>query len=257
MCLLAFAINQHPDYPFILIANRDEFFDRPTLPLHRWQDHQQIIGGRDEEAGGSWLAIHENGRWAALTNFRDPSLPAGEVSRGMLVNNCLLTHQTLPDWFDELANNADKYSGFNLVAGDLISGECFYLSNQSVGVHTFSDGVYAFSNGHIDDQWPKMHWLRNALADQLTDNNIDSDNLFNLLAHPETVAEEHLPSTGISADMEKKLSSPFIKPFELGHRQYGTRSSAIVQLNTQRQWQFFERGTIPSHPYQKKLSGKL
>lgn len=257
MCLLAFAINQHPAFPFVLIANRDEYFQRPTSPLHRWADHTKIIGGRDMEAGGSWLAIHDNGRWAALTNFRDPSLAVGNISRGKLVNQCLLTELLLADWFDELANHADQYSGFNLVGGDLLSGECFYFSNQSAGVRIFKDGVYAFSNGHIDDQWPKMHWLRNALADQLTAHELNSDHLFDLLAHPETVAEEQLPSTGISTEMEKKLSSPFIKPFELGNQQYGTRSSAVIMLNKKNQWQFYERGTIPDNTYQQDIRGQL
>ena len=68
MCLIVFGYDVHKKYRLILSANRDEFFDRPTAPLNVWEDEPEIIGGRDLQQRGTWIAFSKNGRFAALTN---------------------------------------------------------------------------------------------------------------------------------------------------------------------------------------------
>ena len=91
MCLIAFAWKVHPEYSLLVGANRDEWHDRPTAPAAWWDDYPQILAGRDLRAGGTWLGVSRSGRFAALTNFRDPSNRKSDApSRGMLVRDFLL-----------------------------------------------------------------------------------------------------------------------------------------------------------------------
>ncbi|MCB1814019.1 MAG: NRDE family protein, partial [Candidatus Competibacteraceae bacterium] len=73
MCLILLAYKQHPEYPLILAANRDEFYRRPTQPLQPWQDAPHVLAGRDLQAGGTWLGVSADGRLATVTNFRNPT----------------------------------------------------------------------------------------------------------------------------------------------------------------------------------------
>lgn len=241
MCLIAFAIRQHPDYPLILLANRDEFFDRSTEPLHQWLDHDHIYGGRDLQAQGTWLAINQFGRWAALTNFRDPSMPEGATSRGELVVNCLNSSLPLKGWFSEIAEQADKYSGFNLVAGDLNTGEVRYYSNREQKIRRLPSGCYAFSNGNFNDDWPKNRYLRTQLIRHLESNQLHSDALFQLLNQSKPFAPQDLPNTGIPQDIEQSLSSIFIPAFPINGRDYGTRSSSVILVDRLQKIRFYER----------------
>ncbi len=241
MCLIAFAIQQHPDYPLILLANRDEFFDRPTEPLHQWMDAPHIYGGRDLEAQGTWLAITQFGRWAALTNFRDPTMAEGVASRGELIVSCLNSKLSLKDWFNELTTQSAPYSGFNLVAGDLNTGEVRYYSNREQQLRRLPAGCFALSNGSFDDDWPKTRHIRNQLIRNLDSNQLHSDSLFDMLNQPTPFAPKDLPQTGIPTDIEHALSSVFIPPFAINGRDYGTRSSSVILVDRLQKVRFYER----------------
>ncbi|MCO7225143.1 NRDE family protein [Pleionea sp. CnH1-48] len=243
MCLISLAIEQHPQYPFILVANRDEFFQRPTAPLHFWEDNPDILAGRDMEAGGTWLGIHRSGRWAAVTNYRDPTQPIGELSRGALVVDYLTSHQSANEWCHTLRDRAAKYSGFNLIVGHFLTKEICYFSNRENQIREIPTGMMTFSNGQLEDQWPKMRRLQETFKQQLTlDNLSDTKTLISLL-HNTAHAEQHeLPQTGIPLDLEQQLSSLFIKPFKTPKNiMYGTRSSAMVALNRNGQVSFIEQ----------------
>jgi uncharacterized protein with NRDE domain len=241
MCLIAFAVKQHPDYPLILLANRDEFFDRPTAPLQHWHDNPGIYGGRDLEAGGTWLAINARGRWAALTNFRDPQLPTGQNSRGELVVQCLTTNLPLKDWFLDMTNRAECYSGFNLVAGELNTGEIRYFSNTENQIRYLPGGCYAISNGHFNDDWPKNRSLRAQLIRHLESNHLHSDAFFELLGQSSPFPPQDLPDTGITPEIERSLSSIFIPAFSINGRDYGTRSSSVILVDRLQKVHFYER----------------
>ena len=93
MCLIIFAYQSDPRFPLVVAANRDEIFARPTAQAALWTDEefgQKILSGRDKQAGGTWLGITQSGRFAAVTNIRDPSqTERGARSRGDLTREYL------------------------------------------------------------------------------------------------------------------------------------------------------------------------
>lgn len=109
MCLVLAAFRQHPRYDLILAANRDERRDRPALPMAWWPD-AEVCAGRDQRAGGTWLALNRAGDVAVVTNWRDPAAPLGRRSRGELPLRGLAAEAPLED----LA----EYGGFHLARFD-------------------------------------------------------------------------------------------------------------------------------------------
>jgi uncharacterized protein with NRDE domain len=88
MCLFLFAYNTHPEYRLILAANRDEFHARPTQAALWWNDTPDIFAGRDLEKTGTWMGVTRDGKFSALTNFRDPAQRKSNApSRGLLVSD--------------------------------------------------------------------------------------------------------------------------------------------------------------------------
>ena len=166
MCLIAFAWRAHPDYPLVVAANRDEFRHRPTQAAHWWDDAPGLLAGRDLEAGGTWLGVTRSGRFAALTNRRDP---AGQVrdapSRGALVLRALTEDETPAHTLARIAASPQRHAGYNLLAGDL-TGLCV-LDNASGAVRTLAPGLYGLSNAFLDTPWPKLTQARARLADAL------------------------------------------------------------------------------------------
>ena len=232
MCLIAFAVNQHPHYPLIILANRDEFLARPTQPLSQWSDNPQIIGGRDLSAGGTWLAVSPAGQWAALTNFRNPSESPKPRSRGEIIVRYLSLDHALPNAMDSfikaLKAEHQEFNGFNLVLGDLNLQRQVFVSNHPWSATNLKPGTYAVSNGPINDQWPKMTNFHQGMLTLLEQMPADFDMALQLMTQSIDVSDAALPDTGISLDLERVLAQPFIKPFELNDGLYGTRSSALV-----------------------------
>jgi uncharacterized protein with NRDE domain len=119
MCLIAFAYNVHPSYRLILAANRDEFYERPSAAADFWKDYPQVLAGRDLKNGGTWLGITREGKFAAVTNYRDPSsLKSDAWSRGKLVSRYLVGKQTPDDYLKKISAQVNQYNGFNLLLGD-------------------------------------------------------------------------------------------------------------------------------------------
>lgn len=225
MCLIAFDHRPGEAWPLRLVANRDEFYARPAAPLARWADAPAIVGGRDLEAGGSWLAIHRRGRIAAVTNVRDPRLKvrAGAPSRGDLVRDAL-TCPDLAAWLDRLASGeAERYAGFNLLAGD---GErLWHLHRGLDGIRLgeVPPGLHGLSNASLDTPWPKLIGVRQGLAASLRHGLWPEDALAAMSdRHP--ADDEQLPETGVGLEMERMLSPPFI----VGAH-YGTRAMTWVE----------------------------
>jgi len=236
MCFLLLAVNSHPQYPLILAANRDEFFQRPTRPAEFWQDYPKLFAGRDLLQGGTWLGITKTGRVSALTNYRAPeNNQENSPSRGNLVSDFLKSAKSPKDYAEELNEKSQQYNGFNLVVGTL---EClYYYSNRAQQVQTLKNGIFGLSNHLLDTPWPKVQVGKRHFS---TLCNIPEgphhDQLFELLSDQGIAEDTSLPDTGMGLETERKLSSIFI----VGDV-YGTRSSTVILINKQGKVDFRER----------------
>ncbi|EIK54834.1 hypothetical protein YO5_18752 [Stutzerimonas stutzeri TS44] len=219
MCLIVFAWRPGHALPLLLAANRDEFHARPSLPLAAWEDAPAIIGGRDLQAGGTWLGIRPDGRFAALTNIRNGGQPAGRRSRGELVERYLRDELAPADYLAGLAAGIGDYAGFNLLAGT--ARELWHFNSQSGAPRRLEAGVYGLCNADLDTPWPKLRRARSALAARLELADIEA--LLQLLDDREPAPDAELPSTGVSLEWERRLSSIFITGAE-----YGTRASTAL-----------------------------
>jgi uncharacterized protein with NRDE domain len=138
MCLIAIAIEQHKDFPLIILSNRDEFYARPTAPLHEW-DEAPIIAGKDLEAGGTWMGINKSGKFAALTNYRDPDrIQTDAKSRGSLVRDYLMMETDPVEYASIIRKSSEQYNGYNILLGDLKRREFVHYSNYENEVNMMS-----------------------------------------------------------------------------------------------------------------------
>ena len=238
MCLLLLANQRHPAYPLVIVANRDEFHERPTSPADWWDD-AAILAGRDQEAGGTWFGVSQEGRFAAVTNYRDPDRrQPGAPSRGQLVVDAL--HYPAPRFANYLRAHGHEYNGFNLLFGP--PGGIHYFSNMEGEDRRLDSGrVFGLSNHLLDTPWPKVERSRGRLESYLDSHSrLDLDELFDILYDREPAAEDQLPDTGVSAEMEHLLSSPFIVS-----PRYGTRCTTILLVEDGGEYCFAERTFDP------------
>ncbi|MCX5826553.1 MAG: NRDE family protein [Deltaproteobacteria bacterium] len=227
MCLIILSWRTRSDFPLILAANRDEFYDRPSLPADFWQDRPDILGGRDLKEGGTWLGITKKGRLAALTNYRDPlSVKVNAPSRGWLVKGFLAGDDRPGEYLDRLQKEASRYNGFSLILGD--DSGLYYLSNRGGGgVTQLSPGIHGLSNHLLDTPWPKVGKARENFRKVVEGKGRPrSEDLFDLLADPLRSEDRELPDTGIGLEWERILSSVFI-----ASPVYGTRSSTVLMID--------------------------
>jgi uncharacterized protein with NRDE domain len=227
MCVIYIAHRQHPSYPLILLANRDEFYDRPTAPAARWEDAPQIMAGRDLVAGGTWLGATDRGRFAAVTNYRDQRAPKGERSRGILVADFLRAETSARAFLKSVKAEAELYSGFNLIVGEIsnVRDELFYFSNRSEGIRNITPGIYGLSNHLLNTPWPKVSRGLQQFGKLIENEDISFESCFELLADETIATEELLPDTGVGVEIEKVLSPIFIRT-----PNYGTRSSTVFSI---------------------------
>ncbi len=234
MCLIALAYRQHPRYPLVVMANRDEFLDRPAEAARFWPDAPHVLAGRDLRAGGTWMGITRRGRFAALTNHRDLRRPPVEgPSRGQLVR------QALEQDIDH--GITGPYAGLNLIHGTV--DDLHYLNNITPDRTPLPPGIHGLSNALLNTPWPKVQRAKAGIEELLKrpgDKLIDG--LFDLLTDEATAPEEHLPDTGLAPAMEHALSSIFIRT-----PGYGTRCSTVVLVDHQGHVHFQERSWPHGH----------
>src|SRR5215468_5164514 len=158
MCVIFISYDRHPKYPLILLANRDEFYNRPTAPAASWKDHPEIFAGRDLVAGGTWLGETDAGRFAAVTNYREPNASPGELSRGKLVTDFLLSSDQPLKFLKEIESEATRYAGFNLIVGEMNRErrEICFFSNRGQEIECLAPGIYGLSNHLLNTAWPKV-----------------------------------------------------------------------------------------------------
>jgi len=222
MCLIYIAHRVDPFYRLVVAANRDELHARPSAPAHWWDDAPGILAGRDLEAGGTWMGISRSGRFAALTNYRDPAHRApGARSRGLLVSGFLRSGAPALAWLEEVAGEGDRYDGFSLLVhdGDTLA----FYSNRGGEPEPVPPGVHGLSNHLLDSPWPKVEQGKLELLGLLSRGTPTPGALRGLLDRREPADEAELPDTGVGAARERWLSPRFI----LG-AQYGTRSSTAL-----------------------------
>lgn len=227
------AIGQSTEYPVILAGNRDEFHERPAAAADWWDDRPDIVGGRDLEAGGSWLALRRNGRFAAVTNYRDADRPpAGLRSRGHLVSEFLDSALAPLDYLESIDGSA--YAGFNLVAGDGI--EVAYLSNRDGGLRQLGAGIYGLSNSVLDTPWDKVERSKQGLVSLIERNAVFEKTLLELLGDRQPGRVEEADSQRLGEAAATAITAPFIVSHE-----YGTRCSTVVTMDEKMRWRLLER----------------
>jgi uncharacterized protein with NRDE domain len=251
MCLIAFAWGASERHPFVIAANRDEYFDRPTAPLALWQTPSglSVLGGRDLKDGGTWMGFSPHGRFAMLTNIRLPAAkpPPAAISRGSLALAWLENDLTAQAWANGL--EPQRYQGFNLIIGDWPSKRCHYLSNaQFYKQKEGKDGieydkyaiklivnelpwaaVYGLSNAALDTPWPKTELLKTALSTGLAEQDVARlvERCQAALMERGKPPDDALPKTGVNIELERALSSPFVCHPE-STPSYGTRTSLVA-----------------------------
>jgi uncharacterized protein with NRDE domain len=222
MCLLLLALHAVPQRPWLLLANRDEFLERPAAAAAAWPEHPDILGGRDLVAGGTWLALNRNGRFAAVTNVRSGlALAPAPRSRGALVTDFVAGAIGVSDYLATVAEQRKQYGPFNLVVGDALSAG--FVSSIDGVPRVLEPGIHAFSNGSLQDEWPKMRHLRTGFTELLRDGLPNDTELLDLLIHTRQPDDAELPDTGVGLVLERTLAPIFIRG-----EAYGTRASTLA-----------------------------
>lgn len=238
MCLIALSVGQHPDYPLILAANRDEFHARPTKEAHWWPDKPDVVGGRDLQAGGTWLALHRTGRFATVTNYRDAKAPeTGHRSRGHLVTGFLDGNLSPEDYLATIEE--DRYAGFNLIVGT--RNNVAYLSNREEGTRRLEPGTYGLSNALLDGPWHKVESSKERLQELLDKNTANESSLMRLMNDRTKGPVSEVRADQLKFDKAHAITAPFIVMPD-----YGTRCTTVVMADTSGNWRFTERRFDPA-----------
>lgn len=224
MCLITFAYRQHPEYPLIVVANRDEFYARPTMNMHFWEGRTDVLAGIDLEQKGTWLGINKAGKFSAVTNYRQGgNKETGLRSRGHLTRRFLTEAINADTYLKELQVDSHQFGGFNLLLGD--ASGLYYSSNKGAESRRLKPGVYGLSNAHLDTDWPKVLQAKQHLQ-QVIQNEISLDKLAQVLSCKQQAEDKDLPHTGVTLEWEKQLSSCFINI-----EGYGTRATSVLLQN--------------------------
>ncbi|XP_072988154.1 uncharacterized protein [Typha latifolia] len=248
MCIAAWIWQSHPVYQLLLLLNRDEYHSRPTKPVEWWgEGEENILGGRDELAGGTWLGCTRDGRLAFLTNVREASPHPNAKSRGELPLRFLENKQSPLACATEIAKEADKYNGFNLVLTDLCSKSMVYISNRPKGepvIQIVPPGLHVLSNAKLDAPWPKVQRLDKNFGEFLRrhgEGEIPLELMVQeLMTNSDKADRALLPDTGCNPDWEYELSPIFVDiDTKLGR--YGTRSIAAISVKQCGEVSFHER----------------
>jgi uncharacterized protein with NRDE domain len=235
MCLIFISINNHPTYKLIIAANRDEFYNRKTAAADFWSDHPHILGGRDLEARGTWMAMTKTGKVGMITNYRDPkNINPKAPSRGELVSNYLLEKIEAEPYLKSIAPVSNQYNGFNLIVGNI--NELWYFSNYRNGFEKLTHGLVGLSNHLLETPWPKVMRGKIKLQPILQEKEIRVADIFDTLYDTQQAEDNKLPATGLPVERERVLSSMFIKS-----PNYGSRCSTIMLVDQFNNVDYHER----------------
>jgi len=235
MCLIFISLNNHPQYKLIVAANRDEFYQRKTTPAHYWKDHSQILGGRDLEANGTWMAMTKSGKIGMVTNYRDlKNINPNAPTRGHLVSDFLANGDQAAPYLKEVHRKAAEYNGFNLVVGEV--NDLYYYSNYQSKIVKLEAGFFGLSNHLLDTPWPKVQKGKEKMLPAISAGTVDPNKLFEILRDEQIAPDDQLPNTGLDIERERALSAMFIKT-----PNYGSRSSTVILVDNKNRVTFQER----------------
>lgn len=235
MCLIFLGHRTRADLPLVLAANRDEFVARPAAAAEFWPDSPRTLGGRDLKQGGAWLAVDRSGRWAAVTNYRDPADVRPEArSRGDLVREFVQGDASPAEFLRRASADRREYNGYNLLLSDGV--DAYYYSNVSDAVRRLEPGVYGLSNHLLDTPWPKVASGKAEFAAALAGAAPAPEDFFRVLANDRRAPDAQLPATGVPLEIERALSARFITL-----PGYGTRCSTVVLRDGGGALQFIEK----------------
>jgi uncharacterized protein with NRDE domain len=238
MCLIAIAWQARRDLPLMVAANRDEWRERPSKAAHWWPERTDLLAGRDLQAGGTWMGITRGGRFAAVTNFRDPSDKRSTArSRGTLVTEFLLGNDTPARFLANLSPRSHEYSAFNIIVGDGVS--LFYFGSREGQPRAIEPGVHAISNHLLDEPWPKVVAAKIAMNQALDDRD-PVGVLFGMLSDEARPSDDELPKTGVALEWERRLGAALITG-----KDYGTRASTVLAVTNHGETIFEERTRAP------------
>ncbi|WP_340084930.1 NRDE family protein [Siminovitchia sp. FSL H7-0308] len=251
MCIIFAAYKSHPDFNLIVAANRDEFYSRKAAPAHFWKDDPNILAGRDLEQMGTWMGVTLSGRFAALTNYRDPNEEqANKQSRGHIVRDFLSGSEEPEHFLDSLQSKKKNFRGFNLLVGNQSS--LMYYSNIENKAKALRPGVYGLSNHLLNSPWPKVEKGKASMLKLIAEKTIDHEKLFEILRDDEPALEDELPKTGVPLDLEKTLSSIFIRS-----PHYGTRCSTVLTVSKKGEVQLIERTYSNPSEHERRFQFKI
>jgi uncharacterized protein with NRDE domain len=236
MCLILFSFDPGGEYPVVVAANRDEFYERPTQSAHFWQDAPHIFAGRDLTNHGTWLGVDRYGRFAAVANYRDPSSHlSNALSRGWLVSDYLIGRKDPEVYLRGVQEKQNRFNGFNLIVGDI--ERIGYLSSTIGAVRMLSPGLYGLSNGVLDTPWPKVERGKAGLRRVLNSRDrLEPIALFDVLADSSFPGDTDLPDTGVGIEWERILAPIFVSS-----PTYGTRCSTVLIFGKDGTVRFAER----------------
>lgn len=234
MCVLFFAHQTHPSYRLVFAGNRDEAYARPATPAGWWNEHADVLAGRDLDAGGTWLGVTRYRRWSVVTNVRDlPAHRPRNRSRGELTTTFLLGEEPPEKYARRVFSERNEFNPFNLIVGD--ERAVWIVSTHTNAPLELTSGVYGLSNATLDDPWPKVVRGKAAFADVLKGDEPDPEACLDFLHDDHRASDDDLPETGVGLETERRLSPLFI-----ASDRYGTRASSVILLNESR-GRFVER----------------
>ncbi len=235
MCLILVVHQPEDPIPLLVLANRDEFYDRPSAAAEYWRDSQPIVAGRDLVSGGTWFGARY-GRWATVTNVREGIHQEGHStkSRGWLVRDYLQGNMSPADYVAQIGDQRDAYAGYNLLLGD--GRELWYATNRGERGRRLEPALYGLSNHFLDTPWPKVVNGKSGLRQLINRPLFDFEEAFSLLTDTSRSDDAMLPDTGVPLEWERALSAIFITM-----PTYGTRCSTILMTKANGQQTFLER----------------
>ena len=240
MCLISMQLNQHASYKFMLVANRDEQYDRPSLPAHFWPDHPDLLAGKDLSEQGTWLGITKQGRIAAVTNsyLTTDQESDKKLSRGKLVIDYLTGGIGAEDYLNQVRQQRSDYNGFNLIVGS--SESLHHYNNILDEYRIIQTGNHAVSNATLDTPWPKVTITKAAMAELASSSPLDEEAIFRIMADRTPPSDDQLPDLPLPLPILRAVSANFIRT-----ERYGTRSTTLILIDHSDQVTFVERSYLP------------